>query len=742
MSTEIVGQPAKTTTLESPWGLLSWVASVDHKRVGLMYILLAVFFLVVGGCEALLIRVQLAVPNGTFLSPQMFNQLFTMHGTTMVFLVGMPVFTGFSNFMVPLMIGAKDVAFPRLNAMSFWMLPFGAVLLYFSFLTGSAPDAGWFSYAPLSTKPYSLLPGVDCWILGLAVMGIGSIAGAINIVATVICCRAPGMSLQRVPLFVWIMFMQAILIVITIPPLNSALALLLIDRWLEGSFFEPARGGSAVLWQHFFWMFGHPEVYVFALPAFAMISEVIPVFSRKPIYGYAFVAGSSTVIVLLSYTVWAHHMFAVGLGMGANIFFATATLLIALPTGIKVFNWTATLWGGSIQFTAAMMFAIAFLVQFVIGGLTGIMFAAVPIDWQLTDTYFVVAHFHYVLVGGIVFALFAATYYWFPKMTGRMLDERLGKWQFWLWVIGFNTTFGIQHVLGIMGMPRRVYTYADNPGWALLNGISSAGAIFMAAGTLVMVWNIIKSLLRGEIAGNNPWGAFTLEWATSSPPPVENFDKVPEIKSRRPVWDLDHPEFADWKTAKTPEDSGHRTRREKVAAWSFVISEAIFFILLLVTYVVFNTEHSDDGPTAATALNVPRTGLFSLFLLGSSLTFWIAERNLRKGDQAGFIKWLDFTVLLGIVFLCGQAWEYAGLLSSDIKISTNLFASTFFTVTGFHGLHVTGGIVALVIMLTMGRKGYMTSKRASVFSSVGVYWHFVDIVWIFVFSIIYLGFLQ
>ena len=371
-----------------------------------------------------------------------------------------------------------------------------------------------------------------------------------------------------------------------------------------------------------------------------MISEVIPVFSRRPIYGYAFVAGSSSVIVLLSYSVWAHHMFAVGLGMGANIFFAAATLLIALPTGIKVFNWTATLWGGSLRFTTSMLFAIAFLIQFVIGGLTGIMFATVPVDWQLTDTYFVVAHFHYVLIGGIVFALFAATFYWFPKMTGRMLDERLGKIQFWLWVIGFNGTFGVQHLLGLMGMPRRVYTYADDPGWALLNGISTASAFLMAAGTLVLIWNIVISLLRGRPAGKNPWEAFTLEWYTSSPPPVENFESLPPIKSRRPVWDVDHPDLADWKTSQTPEDSGHRADKATVAATAFIVSEAIFFALLLVAYVVFNTAEVSQGPTSETTLDVTRTAVFSVFLISSSLTCWLAERSLRLGKQVWFLTML------------------------------------------------------------------------------------------------------
>ncbi len=438
----------------------------------------------------------------------------------------------------------------------------------------------------------------------------------------------------------------------------------------------------------------------------------------------------------------AHHMFAVGLGMGANIFFAAATLLIALPTGIKVFNWTATLWGGSIQFTASMLYAIAFLIQFVIGGLTGIMFATVPVDWQLTDTYFVVAHFHYVLIGGIVFALFAATFYWFPKMTGRLLDERLGKIQFWLWVIGFNGTFGVQHLLGLMGMPRRVYTYGDNPGWALLNGISTVSAFLMAAGTLVLIWNVVASLRRGPIAGNNPWEGFTLEWYTSSPPPVENFESLPVIESRRPVWDADHPDLADWKTSQTPSDSGYRADKSTVAATAFIVSEAIFFALLLVAYVVFNTADASTGPTSETTLDVVRTATFSLFLLSSSLTCWLAEQSLRRGKRVWFLSMLALTILLGLIFLAGQAIEYAGLLQQEITVSTNLFASTFFTVTGFHGLHVIAGIIALSILWVMAKAGYITAARSKVFGAVAIYWHFVDFVWIGVFAIIYLRFLQ
>jgi cytochrome c oxidase subunit 1/cytochrome c oxidase subunit I+III len=347
-----------------------------------------------------------------------------------------------------------------------------------------------------------------------------------------------------------------------------------------------------------------------------------------------------------------------------------------------------------------------------------------------------------VLIGGIVFALFAATFYWFPKMTGRMLDERLGKWQFWLWVIGFNGTFGVQHLLGFMGMPRRVYTYGDESGWALLNGISSASSFFMAAGTLVLVWNVLVSLRRGVVAGDNPWDAFTLEWATTSPPPPENFESLPEIRSRRPLWDANHPEFADWQSSKTPEDTGLRPDAAKVSAWSFIVSEAIFFVLLLVTYLVFNTGDAIDGATAATALDAKRTGYFTIVLLSSSVTFWFAECCLRRGSPSRFLKWLGLTILLGVLFLCGQAWEYTGLISDGVTVSSNLFGSTFFTVTGFHGLHVAGGIVALTILWVMGRKGCLTSKRTNVVAAVGIYWHFVDVVWIAVFAVIYLGYLQ
>ena len=543
---EISLAPGRSRTLPAPRvNLLGWVATVDHKRIGIMYLVASLVFFGLGGLEAVLMRMQLAVPRNNLLSPGAYNQLFTMHGTTMIFLAIMPMLIGFGNYFVPLMIGASDMAFPRLNAFGLWLLVFGGLLLYFSFIGGGAPDAGWFSYPPLSERPYSSHHGVDYWILGIFVTGIGSVAGGINFIVTILTMRAPGMTIRRMPLFVWMNLVNSFLLVLALPLLNAGLVMLLFDRMLDARFFT--RGGSPILYEHVFWSFGHPEVYILALPAFGMISEIIPVFSRKPIFGYAFVAGSSIAIGFLSFGVWAHHMFTTGLGPVWNITFGASTALIAIPTGIKIFNWIATMWGGAIRFTTAMLFATAFLVTFTLGGLSGVTFALFPIDWQTSDTYYVVAHFHYVLVGGSQFAIFAATYYWFPKMTGRMLSERMGKWHFGLNFIGFNLTFFVQHILGLIGMPRRVFTYPDLPWWGGLNMLSSIGSFVSLVATLLFVWNIIYSSRRGERAGDNPWEAWTLEWATTSPPPPHNFDQLPPINGRRPLWDLAHPDQADEK---------------------------------------------------------------------------------------------------------------------------------------------------------------------------------------------------
>ncbi len=528
-------------------GFLSWVSSVDHKQIGIMYLLSAGLFFCVGLAEALTMRTQLIRPENHWLSPDTYNQIFTMHGTTMIFLVIVPSLLGFSMYFVPLMIGARDVAFPRLNAFGFWITFLGGLMLYFSFAAGGAPAAGWFAYAPLTEKAYSFSPGEDYWALALLAVGVGTVAAAINIIVTVGTLRVPGMTMRRLPLFVWMTFVNSFLIILAIPALNAALVMLLADRQLQALFFQPQAGGSALVWQNYFWFFGHPEVYIMILPGFGMVSEVIPVFSRKVIYGYGFMAISTVAIAFLSFGVWVHHMFATGLGFPIYYIFAGASMLIAVPTGVKIFNWIATMWGGSIRFSTAMLFATAFIVQFTIGGLSGVTFAAVPIDWQLTDTYFVVAHFHYVLFGGALFTLFSAIYYWFPKMTGRMLSERLGQAHFWLLVIGFNGTFFVMHPMGLLGMPRRVFTYPDLPYLGLLNEISTIGAYILALSILVFLVNVGYSLQRGRKAEANPWQGWTLEWVTSSPPAVENFAVVPPVKSRRPLWDLQHPEDPDWK---------------------------------------------------------------------------------------------------------------------------------------------------------------------------------------------------
>jgi cytochrome c oxidase subunit I len=523
---------------------VGWLRTVDHKEIGALYLAMGLGMFAIGGVEALVIRAQLAVPQNGLVDPQTYNAIFTMHGITMLLLSAVPIVVGFMNFLVPLMIGAPDVAFPRLNALSFWLSLLGGLLVYFSFIAGGPPDAGWFAYPPLSDRAFAGR-GMDYYVLGLAVNGAGTIVGAINIAATILLLRCPGMSITRLPLFVWMSLVTSLLILGGYPALSGGLVMLLADRLLGAHFFDASAGGDPVLWQHVFWFFGHPEVYIVILPAFGMISEIIPVFSGKPIFGYRFVAGSSVAIGFLSFSVWAHHMFAVGLPDAETVFFSAASFLIAVPTGVKVLNWVATMIGGRLRFTTAMLFAVGFVATFVIGGLTGVSLAVVPLDWQFTDSYYVVAHMHYVLFGGVIFGAFAGTYYWFPKMTGRLLSERLGKVHFSLVFIGFHMTFLPQHWLGLAGMARRMFTYAADTGWGPLNLVSSIGAAVMTAGVLVFLWNLAVSLRSGEIAGDDPWDAWTLEWATTSPPPPENFATAPVVRSRRPLWDRKHPDQKD-----------------------------------------------------------------------------------------------------------------------------------------------------------------------------------------------------
>src|SRR5438128_1317493 len=621
---EAVLDPAKRRHYQ-----LAWLSTVDHKRIAVLYMLTALVFFVVAGIEALFMRLRLAIPNNHLLQPDTFNQLFTMHGTTMIFLVVMPVVFGLANYVLPLQIGARDMAFPRLNAFGFWCVPFGGLLLHFSVLAGGAPAVGWFSYAPLSETPYSSSPGVDYWAAALFVLGIGSISFAINTIATVISLRGPGMTMRRLPLFTWINFVNAFIIIFALPVLNANLAMILIDRQLQGHFFLPIGGGSPVLWQHIFWAFGHPEVYIMALPAFAIVSEIIPVFSRKPIFGYEFIAASSVAIA-------------------------------------------------------------------VIGGLQ----------------------------------------YWFPRMRGRMLSERLGKWTFWLMVIGFNMTFVIQHFLGLLGMPRRVYTYPDLPHWGWMNLLSTTGVFFMSAAALILVWNLATSFFRGKVAGDNPWDAWTLEWATTSPPPHENFYALPPIRSRRPLWDLANPDRPD---PIVGENSAAVTLPDhnKVGILSFILSEAGFFAALILAYLYFYARpQAGPGPKE---LDVPRTLVFSVCLFASSFTFWRSEIGLRRQRRATMLGWLALTILLGGIFLVGQGTEYWKLFQTGVDLSTNLFSTTFFTLTGFHGLHVLLGLIALLIFLWLAWEGdFASGRREAAFKSVGYYWHFVDVVWVFVLLTVYI----
>jgi cytochrome c oxidase subunit I len=518
-------------------GWVDWVTTTDHKKIGIMYLVLTFAFFGVGGVEALLIRLQLAVPDNTLLDFKTYNQLITMHGTTMIFLFVVPVMAGFGNYFVPLMIGARDMAFPKLNALSFWLLAAGGLVFYASVFF-NPPECGWTCYVPLSSKDYLPNGGVDAWIFLVHLTGIGSLVGAINFYVTIANLRAPGMTWSRLPLFCWTILTYSVLLILALPAIAAAVTLLLTDRHFGTNFYDPSEGGSPLLWQHLFWFFGHPEVYIMVLPGFGIISEVLPVFARKPIFGYKAIAASTLTIAFLGLMVWAHHMFTTPSPSVVLVFFMVSSMLISIPTGIKIFSWIGTLWRGTIVFRTPLLFAVGFLGTFLIGGITGVFLAIYPVDWQLHDTYFVVAHFHYVLMGGAVFAVFSGLYYWYPKMSGRMMNEKQGQISFWLMLIGFHTTFLVQHSIGLDGMPRRIPEYADVGNLAIYNLISTIGAFILGVGIVVTAWNALRSLKHGAIAGPDPWKANTLEWFTQSPPPQNNFDAVPRVRSVEPMKDI------------------------------------------------------------------------------------------------------------------------------------------------------------------------------------------------------------
>ncbi len=786
--------------------LWSWITTVDHKRIAVLYGITALGFFLVGGIEALLIRIQLSQPDNTFLTAARYNELFTMHGTTMIFLVVMPLEIGlFANFALPLLIGARDVAFPRLNAFSYWLFLFGALFLHASFLFGGAPNAGWFAYANLTERYFSPGTNMDFWVVALLMLGISTLTSAINFGVTIINMRAPGMTFMRMPMFVWTMLVTIVLVLLAFPALTVALILLLMDRFYGTHFYVATVGATPLLWQHLFWLFGHPEVYIMALPAFGIVSEVIPVFSRQPLYGYPMMAYSTALIGFLSYGVWGHHMFAVGMGPAADATFAVTSMLIAIPTGIKIFTWIATMWGGALYMTTAFLFSLGLIIEFTIGGLSGIMHASVPIDLQQTDSYFVVAHLHYVLFGGVAFGIFSALYYWWPKITGRLLDERLGKLHFWLTVVGFNGTFVPMHILGAEGMPRRIYRYAPGMGWDTWNLVATLSAFVLGVSVLVLVINILRSFRHGAVAGNDPWDARTLEWWTTSPPPAYNFARSPIVGARDPfciskygrrrpaqaaaadtrrpalqaapptpihlpapsVFPLvlaggllltavgaitrllvvaiggtvvllavvgmafEYPHFGEEEAATAGLDN------RKLGIWAFVGSESIFFASLISTYLIYK-GHNLTGPTAPDILEVPLTSVSTFVLLMSSLLMVLALAASQRGDVRWCRRWLLGTAGLGTLFVLGQVYEFTHFYHEGLALQTNLFSQTFFTLVGFHGAHVTVGVLWLLALAVTASVGQLPQRRSLSVELCGLYWHFVDIVWIVIFTLVYL----
>jgi cytochrome c oxidase subunit I len=627
-------------------GMWGWITTIDHKKIGIMYAVTAGIFFLFGGVEALLLRIQLGTPENTFLSADLYNQIFTMHGTTMIFLVIMPLSAGFANYLLPLMIGARDVAFPRLNALGFWVFLVGGLFMYSSMFLGGMPNGGWFGYTPLT----EVLPGhnIDFWVFGLQILGIASLSGAVNLIVTVINMRAPGMSLMRMPVFVWMSLVAQFLLLFAIPIITVALFLLSFDRLFSTNFFVPSAGGDPLLWQHLFWLFGHPEVYILILPAMGIVSEILPVFSRKPLFGYAVMVFSGIAIGLMGWGVWVHHMFATGLGPVALSAFAASTMFIAVPTGVKIFNWISTMWGGKITFSTPMLFAVGFVAMFTIGGLSGVTHAVVPSDTQQTDTYYIVAHFHYVLFGGSMFGLFGGAYYWWPKFTGRMLNEGLGKIHFWIMLAGFNLTFGPFHILGLQGMPRRIYTYPEGKGWDFWNFASTVGAFLIALSVLVFLVNVWKSRKNPRV-GDDPWDARTLEWSIPSPPPEYNFAEIPLVTARDDLW---HRKY-------TEDDEGRAVRRDHpmpAVVGPAVVGPAVVGPAVAGPDVAEQDEGadpSDDAPEAPHAEEPPHIHM-------PSPSYWPAVAALGLPIIGYGMMYKAYVVaVIGAVWLLGSIYAWA-----------------------------------------------------------------------------------
>jgi len=780
----------------------TWLTTVDHKRIGILYGVSAFVFFLIGGIEALIIRLQLVRPHNTLVDAPTYNALFTMHGTTMIFLAIMPLNAAFFNYMIPLMIGARDVAFPRLNALSYWIFLAGGLFLNLSWLVGTPPDGGWFGYANLTTRQFSPGLSIDFWMLSLQVLGVSSVIAAINFIVTVLNMRAPGMTLMRMPLFVWMTLVVQFLIVLAFPPVTVGLIFLMFDRFFGTHFFDVAAGGDLHLWQHLFWIFGHPEVYILILPAFGIVSEVLPTFSRKPLFGAPVMIYSGILIGFFGFGVWSHHMFAAGMGPVADAAFSIASMLIAIPTGVKIFNWLATMWNGTLRPTVAFHFAAGLVALFTIGGLSGIMHASPPVDLQQTDSYFVVAHLHYVLIGGSLFGILAGASYWWPKMTGRMLDERLGRVAFWIIFAGFNLTFFPQHYLGAIGMPRRIYTYSADTGWGFWNLVSTVGAFGIALGVLLFAVNAVRSLRSGAPATGDPWDGRTLEWRTSSPPPPHDFDEVPPVYGRDSFWREKHGDAQGRKPTplpRVPEAHGihlpgpshwpivialgiglvavgaltsvalvlagaavmlvgafafaleHHANpahahqvgglgidHRKLAMWTFLGSECFFFGTLIATYMAYKGR-SVVGPYPHEILNIPVTTLSTFDLLMSSLLMVLALAAAQRGDRRQSRLWLGGTALFGLIFLGFQAYEFTAFVHEGLTLQTNLFGSTFFVLTGFHGGHVTLGVIWLLTLLVLDLRGRLHVHDAIKVEVAGLYWHFVDIVWIVIFTLVYLA---